>query len=710
MTAGRIGSVGSGRGEPGRPQSDPRKLRPMAISVTCEECFSPVQAPDAAAGKKVRCPTCGSAVRVAAGGGGGAAPSRRRQRSAPAPQRSSGGGGVPVWLMATGGLFALLLVGGGMLALGMVLAGGDDGVAVASTGTPAEKTPAADKVPAADSAKPVPERAASPEPAASGGDAGEDAEAAPAVRTREKKMGAPLDAPGPRGKPSAGTSGNAKGGRARGKGAAPGLLFGDGQEDEDGGDVGGPKGTGETLTADAGELAPERFEIFSDEADLRELVMDSVVRIDAFGPSKGGLGSGSLVHPSGIVVTNYHVIDESNRIEVNFKDGRTFSSSGYLLVEPSYDIAIIKVDLPEDHGYPVLPVLRDLPRESERVFACGAPQGLGWSMTGGGVAGIRDSEAVENLTGKELDGTWIQTDAAVSSGNSGGPLIDRRGNIVAMNTLASSNSGQGGVSQNINFSISCVDIVEKLQSVLGKDVELKAWDPDNLTSYDRSIGRRLVTNEVGTNKGKRILATMSQIAVLPFGEAGGTDVWTLVTREMEKTIERAGLEVLYEEPERIDFAVMIVNVELNRADRKRGSQFQEVVLKAEVVVPDIEDKGGRNFFCRVWEEERVLGTVNMAYLLRGKMPRNLQPKLVQFFNDFRRKFTDAQDEATAGTILDDPPRSGAELAKEEKGLFEQLFRLRFSDEGEDRGRQGGNGRGKGGGPPRGKNLPGDEFR
>ncbi|MGQ9771825.1 MAG: trypsin-like peptidase domain-containing protein [Thermogutta sp.] len=177
-------------------------------------------------------------------------------------------------------------------------------------------------------------------------------------------------------------------------------------------------------------------------------------------------GSGFLVKMSSgkiVAVTNAHVLTNNANIRIKLADGREFSIK-QAAVFPEFDAAFLAVDggmLPE-----VLELREDLPKESERVFAYGAPLGLMGTLTEGIVSAIRrTSEIRENVGGGGLDNPvrkaeafWIQTSAPISPGNSGGPLLDENGKVVGMNTMGINNL----LGQNMNFALSSVEIVRLL--------------------------------------------------------------------------------------------------------------------------------------------------------------------------------------------------------------------------------------------------------
>ena len=648
----------------------------MALPVTCDECFTAFEAPGKAAGKRVRCPTCGAAVRVRAGGGAAPppVPAAGSRRSRPAPAKSGPSTGV----LVGAGLAALLVVGGGALAIGLALGGGGDAdVPVAAT-KPAAADPPAEVPP--------------PRPAVTAvADADEPEEDEPEKEERERLTGGRLGGRTLGGGLADGGGGLGDGEAEADRGPAAGLTEADGTADDapavaadDG--VRTSKSTGQKTAANEGGLAPVRSETLRG-SELVRAVMPSVVRVNNVGADSAGTGSGWVVHPDGIVVTNYHVVAGAARLDVEFEDGTKADSPGYLLVEPKYDIAVIQIDVPDGKTLTPVPIARDLPDQGAGVMAFGTPRGLNFTTTTGSVSGIRDEQAMENATGRDLSGTWVQTDASVSSGNSGGPLCDERGNVVAMNTLASSNSGRGGVSQNINFSISCVSILDRLKTVLGGDAEVKEWDAESLKEYEGRLDRKLVENELGTNKGKRLLAGMTEVLILPYGYSNDPQsgaVWRVVRNFADNTMQRADLDIIWEKPDRVDFAVLLIKMDLEQA--RRGSNVQRLDLTAELVLPDLEDDSKQNLFCRVWQLERSVGKLSIQALATGRAPRGMQRPMTQFFDTLYRTLRDARKEYDAGELDRDDRLDGGRLAASgEEGLFEEYFGDVFKDDGDEEG-------------------------
>jgi len=189
----------------------------------------------------------------------------------------------------------------------------------------------------------------------------------------------------------------------------------------------------------------------NDLADVIEQAEKSVLRIEVEGSQGDGLGSGYIVQDDGLFVTNVHVMAGASKAVAHFANGDTAKITGTYLIDENRDICVCQL---EGNSYVPIAFSIDRPRKGASVIALGAPQGLSFSATTGIVSAIRGQEEARQQMGRpQLEGTWIQVDAALSPGNSGGPLINHSGEVVGMSTLASS-----GRAQNLNFGISAEDI------------------------------------------------------------------------------------------------------------------------------------------------------------------------------------------------------------------------------------------------------------
>ena len=196
-------------------------------------------------------------------------------------------------------------------------------------------------------------------------------------------------------------------------------------------------------------------------ADIIEQAEKSVVRINVESTEGASLGSGFVVSDDGRIATNVHVMAGARKANVTFVNGESFEIKGTYLVDKARDICICKID---SSGLRPLPFASALPRKGEQVTALGSPRGLSFTATTGIVSAIRSGEEMAR-TRAGIKGTWIQVDTSLSPGNSGGPLINRDGQLVAMSTLASF-----GQSQNLNFGVASNEIRAAVESSKGRSL------------------------------------------------------------------------------------------------------------------------------------------------------------------------------------------------------------------------------------------------
>jgi Do/DeqQ family serine protease len=182
---------------------------------------------------------------------------------------------------------------------------------------------------------------------------------------------------------------------------------------------------------------------------------------------RSSLGSGVIVDPSGVVVTNNHVVGEASDVKVALADGREFHAD-ILLKDEQTDLAVLKIDNGDD-PFPVLEMGdSDQLEVGDLVLAVGNPFGVGQTVTSGIVSAV----ARTNI-GINDSGFFIQTDAAINPGNSGGALVDVDGRLIGVNTAIFSRTG-GSIG--IGFAIPS-DMVRTVvaQAVAGSSSVARAW-------------------------------------------------------------------------------------------------------------------------------------------------------------------------------------------------------------------------------------------
>jgi S1-C subfamily serine protease len=164
--------------------------------------------------------------------------------------------------------------------------------------------------------------------------------------------------------------------------------------------------------------------------DVYRRVGPAVVELGVSGQGGRGSGSGVVVDPSGLIITNNHVVAQASRIAVRFHDGTTRSAE-VLRTDPANDLALLRVDLPP--GSAVAPLGdSDQVQVGDDVIAIGNPFGLEQTVTQGIVSALQRDWRPDTPHG------LIQTDAPINPGNSGGPLFNARGEVIGITSMIAS--------------------------------------------------------------------------------------------------------------------------------------------------------------------------------------------------------------------------------------------------------------------------------
>jgi S1-C subfamily serine protease len=164
-------------------------------------------------------------------------------------------------------------------------------------------------------------------------------------------------------------------------------------------------------------------------------------------PAQQALGSGFVIDKAGHIVTNYHVVEGAQAIEVSFSNQDTYKAK-LVGTDPSTDLAVLRVDVSARALTPLPLADSDGVRVGDVVVAIGNPFGLDRTATAGIVSALQRNVTAPN--GSNIDHV-IQTDAPINQGNSGGPLLNDKGEVIGVNSQISSPNGGGNVG--IGFAV-----------------------------------------------------------------------------------------------------------------------------------------------------------------------------------------------------------------------------------------------------------------
>ena len=366
------------------------------------------------------------------------------------------------------------------------------------------------------------------------------------------------------------------------------------------------------------------------------------MRVNVSSSQGAGNGSGFVIDAAGIVITNYHVIAGSNKAWVEFANKDRIDVDGLLFMDHEKDIAILKFDATRCQSpLESIPLAAVLPETGTEVVAIGAPLGLDMSVTEGIVSATRTSDELKASIGfDDHTGTWIQTTAAISPGNSGGPLITKRGEVVAINTM--SLVGEGA--QALNFGISCDDIRHAMTERKDSPIPLSPLvAPERRPRGESSgPGEDEIEDVAGTPQGDRLLADLRKVVIL-FGAATFEDpqrtVSSAVKSEARQVLEKSGIE---ESLISSDKAALLTIMKLERS----GARLV-LFITAHVIVQD--NSSGRPHAYKVWERTGEVGSISQQSIYAGNLPVNLKKEIKDFFGKLKTDILKARKSASGST-------------------------------------------------------------
>jgi S1-C subfamily serine protease len=262
--------------------------------------------------------------------------------------------------------------------------------------------------------------------------------------------------------------------------------------------------------------------------DLFTRVEKSVVQItdsDETNPLDSRLGSGFVYDDNGHIITNHHVVSGGGRIDVTFLDGTVYRAT-LMGSDPYTDLAVLYVkDVPREKLVPLPLADSTTVRVGEQVAAIGNPFGLSGSMTAGIISGI--GRLIPNdLAGQFSIPDVVQTDAPVNPGNSGGPLLNMRGEVIGINSAIYSTTGQ---SAGVGFAIPSNTMTKVVPSLITSGSFQHPWLGVSGTDMTPGIAEALGLNEP---RGLLVVDVVDGSPAAQAGIRGGDDPRSIGGREI----------------------------------------------------------------------------------------------------------------------------------------------------------------------------------
>lgn len=252
-------------------------------------------------------------------------------------------------------------------------------------------------------------------------------------------------------------------------------------------------------------------------------------------PSEGE-GSGTVIDRQGRILTNFHVVDQAQEIQVTLFTGESYNAE-LIGEDPTNDVAILKIDAPAQDLYPVVFGDSAKLRVGQRVFAIGNPFGLERTLTTGIISSLGRSlpSRRTNRTIKQI----IQIDAAINPGNSGGPLLDTRGRMIGINTAIASRTGE---SAGVGFAIPINTVARVVPQLVqnGRVLRPDAGIAKVLQTDDGLLIATLVPGGAAEKAGLRGMTVRTKrqgLLVFEYIDRSTADLITAVDGEPTKTVD-----------------------------------------------------------------------------------------------------------------------------------------------------------------------------
>ncbi|MDX9753361.1 MAG: trypsin-like peptidase domain-containing protein, partial [bacterium] len=194
---------------------------------------------------------------------------------------------------------------------------------------------------------------------------------------------------------------------------------------------------------------------------------DSMLELDMMDLPQGS-GTGIVWDHDGHIITNFHVIENAESIDVTLYDQSVWRAR-YVGGDPNTDLAVIRVGAPQSRLQPILLGTSHDLQVGQKVLAIGNPFGLDTTLTTGIISAV--GRSIKSLTPRPIYDV-IQTDAAINPGNSGGPLLDSYGRLIGVNAAIVSNSGR---SEGVGFAIPVDTVNRVIPELIANGVRIRPY-------------------------------------------------------------------------------------------------------------------------------------------------------------------------------------------------------------------------------------------
>ena len=364
------------------------------------------------------------------------------------------------------------------------------------------------------------------------------------------------------------------------------------------------------------------------------------------------LGSGFIISKDGIVVTNNHVIENADEIKIEMLDGSMLSAE-VIGTDPKTDIAILKIDTSEE-----LPFVKfgnsDILRAGDWVVAIGNPFGQGFSVSAG----------IVSARGRELNGRYddyIQTDAAINRGNSGGPLFDVEGNVVGVNTAILS---PNGLSIGIGYSMSSNVVSKVVEQLIEYGETQRGWLGVRIQDISEDIAESLGLSEVAGALVTSVPDGPAQNAgiksgdvIVDFDGVNVNDTRSLIRIVGSSKVGKTVIIGIMRDGKKIEIKVKLGRFEEAEASARKQQQSPSIEIISGLAISIINDKVRSEFQL----DEELKGVIILDIdpdskaaekgLMIGDVVVEVGQKLVQTPEDFQKQLNVSKDKGRTAALL-----------------------------------------------------------